>query len=442
MYYTNEIPGGNYGDGSDAKYYDKEHPHHAHVLKELIDSRSSSNGGSGSVAGGRVTPESVAKLPEFSGLPPFTVNLISLGAYDVVGRNELAERVKPVDANMPEYNRIIKASPQYMVMQNIYRDPIKFYDSTDADLDKLGISEDLKTRAKLLKDKMKGSLIINPEATLGQKGQNLENVKMFRDLDIEFSKFLSDVASEVWGVKLLEEPAEYAQNKPIPKLKELQKVVSNGGSDSAQADVSKSRLFKPSTERDIKSGSVVVYNGTRYLVRRINSTGHVQLYKEDGTKYSGTPLVKSIQQVLGYFPLVAYNGHDYIVTDQGNIYSTAEKGGLSYINDSPERSRILNEAEKYRTPSTSVNESNSTVKTTESIVPVETTNGGNKTVQTDDSIKGIVLNDGQQKAVDGIIKFLDSDDYTPVLVNGKAGTGKTTIVNEVLNARRGIEQSV
>lgn len=116
---------------------------------------------------------------------------------------------------------------------------------------------------------------------------------------------------------------------------------------------SEPKLFHPSSEYNVKPGSIVVYNNSRYLVRRINDSGRVQLYKEDGSKYPGTPLVGSIQQVLGYFPTVSYNNHEYIVTDNGNIYSTAKEGGLSYVNASPERTRILEEAKKYMTTNSS-----------------------------------------------------------------------------------------
>lgn len=84
------------------------------------------------------------------------------------------------------------------------------------------------------------------------------------------------------------------------------------------------------------------------------------------------------------------------------------------------------------------NEGNSEKFTTEPIAPVYV----EPVVQTDDTTLGIVLNQGQQDAVDGVLKFLnDSADYEPVIVNGKAGTGKTTIVNEILK-KYGKRQSV
>jgi tRNA A37 threonylcarbamoyladenosine biosynthesis protein TsaE len=45
---------------------------------------------------------------------------------------------------------------------------------------------------------------------------------------------------------------------------------------------------------------------------------------------------------------------------------------------------------------------------------------------------GIVLNTEQQTAVDGIVAHINSGNLEPVLLNGKAGTGKTTIIAEIL----------
>lgn len=51
---------------------------------------------------------------------------------------------------------------------------------------------------------------------------------------------------------------------------------------------------------------------------------------------------------------------------------------------------------------------------------------------------GIVYNEEQKAAIKGAIEFINSDSYEPILINGKAGTGKTTIVNAILKEVSGI----
>lgn len=237
-----------------------------------------------------------------------------------------------------------------------------------------------------------------------------------------------------------------------------------------------SPILTPSKEDlPLKIGSVVEYNNELYLVRGFSSSGGLQLIKTDGSNFSGTPQPNKVTAVKYQYPVISHKGTDYIVTDKDNIYTlakTAKGSRLVYTADASnvgkDRNFLISRALVYRgkarwdksqnyivTDTGVVYESNGELYnsdraqqlvketypekfTTEPIAPVYV----EPVVQTDDTTLGIVLNQGQQDAVDGVLKFLnDSTDYEPVIVNGKAGTGKTTIVNEILK-KYGKRQSV
>ena len=87
------------------------------------------------------------------------------------------------------------------------------------------------------------------------------------------------------------------------------------------------KLFNQ-TDKELKKGSVVSYNGEKYLFWNQNESGKAQLIKIDGTKFSGTPNIDKLS-ILGSYKTVVYNNTEYIVTDNNNIYSGAT-GNLVY----------------------------------------------------------------------------------------------------------------
>ena len=124
---------------------------------------------------------------------------------------------------------------------------------------------------------------------------------------------------------------------------------SNGSSTALYAEqINKqsNKLFD-STDKELKKGSVVEYNGQKYLYWNTNKSGKAQLINTDGTKFSGTPNTNKLT-VLGSYKTTIYNNIEYIVTDNNNIYSGAT-GNLVYTGKIillSTRRRIINKAKE------------------------------------------------------------------------------------------------
>jgi hypothetical protein len=69
-------------------------------------------------------------------------------------------------------------------------------------------------------------------------------------------------------------------------------------------------------------GAVVEYNGTKWLLWNITDKNKAQLITTEGKKFSGTPNLDKLK-VISYLPSTVYNGVDYIVTPNENVYSLA-----------------------------------------------------------------------------------------------------------------------
>jgi len=99
-------------------------------------------------------------------------------------------------------------------------------------------------------------------------------------------------------------------------------------------------------DKELKKGSIVEYNGKKYLFWNKTNLDKAQLIQVDGTKFSGTPNLDKLT-ILGSYPTVSYNNIDYIVTDNDNVYSGAT-GNLVYTgNDNSsktQKQRIIDEA--------------------------------------------------------------------------------------------------
>jgi len=112
------------------------------------------------------------------------------------------------------------------------------------------------------------------------------------------------------------------------------------------------------TDTELKFGSVVEYTPAKatapmkFLYWGNNSKGQPRLINIDGSKFPGNPNPRALK-VLGSYPIVQYNNVGYIVTDNGNIYSTAT-GDLVYQGEDNsskvQKERILAEANKLLTP--------------------------------------------------------------------------------------------
>ena len=73
---------------------------------------------------------------------------------------------------------------------------------------------------------------------------------------------------------------------------------------------------------DVQAGNVVSYKNQAYLLWNINESQKAQLITKEGSKFSGTPSLDKLDKIIASYPIVDYNNTKYIVTKNGNIYST------------------------------------------------------------------------------------------------------------------------
>jgi hypothetical protein len=88
--------------------------------------------------------------------------------------------------------------------------------------------------------------------------------------------------------------------------------------------VNKSEILKPlfikDTTANVVKGSVVNYNGKKWIVWNITDKDKAQLIDTEGNKFSGTPNLDKLSPIGNYIT-TEFNGTDYIVTQNENIYS-------------------------------------------------------------------------------------------------------------------------
>ena len=96
-----------------------------------------------------------------------------------------------------------------------------------------------------------------------------------------------------------------------------------------KAEVVENKKLFDKNDKELKKGSVVEYNGKKYLFWN-NNNGKAQLINTDGTKFSGTPNIDKLT-VTGSYKTTIYDNTEYIVTDNNNIYSGAT-GNLVFVN--------------------------------------------------------------------------------------------------------------
>jgi hypothetical protein len=82
------------------------------------------------------------------------------------------------------------------------------------------------------------------------------------------------------------------------------------------------QLFTKDTISDVVKGSVVDYNDKKWIVWNISDTGKAQLIDTEGNKFSGTPNLDKLTKIGDYIT-TDFDGTDYIVTGNENIYSLA-----------------------------------------------------------------------------------------------------------------------
>jgi len=112
---------------------------------------------------------------------------------------------------------------------------------------------------------------------------------------------------------------EFVNQTPVQSSSEGQQTIQKPVQTTSVSK--KTGMFNPS-DKTLKPGAVVTYNNKKYILWNINNANKAQLIQTDGTKFSGTPNLDKLT-VDGNYPIANYNGTDYIVTNNGNIYSLA-----------------------------------------------------------------------------------------------------------------------
>jgi PHD/YefM family antitoxin component YafN of YafNO toxin-antitoxin module len=79
-------------------------------------------------------------------------------------------------------------------------------------------------------------------------------------------------------------------------------------------------LFRKDNTSGVAKGSVVNYNDKKWIVWGISDNGRAKLIDTEGNKFSGTPSLDKLSKI-GDYTTTVFNGTDYIVTQNENIYS-------------------------------------------------------------------------------------------------------------------------
>lgn len=163
--------------------------------------------------------------------------------------------------------------------------------------------------------------------------QGFDNLQLMRDLVVESFKQNPEQAKLLLNYSDFTHTTNEVIDKAFLDGVRLAQKNAEKTFTQQQGSVNTSNKLFNSEDKELKKGSVVEYNGEKYLFWNKNVAGKAQLIKTDGSKFSGTPDVDKLT-VLGSYKTVLYNKTEYIVTDNNNIYSGAT-GNLVYTKSDP-----------------------------------------------------------------------------------------------------------
>lgn len=215
----------------------------------------------------------------------------------------------------------------------------------------------------------------------------------------------------------------------------------------------------------LQPGARVRYNDKEYILWKINTSNKAQLIDDNGKKFSGTPNIDKLT-VLGNYKQYTYNnGMNYISPNGKDVYSLSS-GNKVFESNVNIKNMILAGLNivTHNVDNTlnSLNLSSKKVLVEKNIVVPKGSNPNNLPIFEDtDNI--YLMNDGQQATYDKVTSFLNEkynnyktiNEKTKVFNNnlsknynntiptnlwdnmfgiiGKAGTGKTTVINKIIN---------
>lgn len=153
----------------------------------------------------------------------------------------------------------------------------------------------------------------------------IENKNVSNDYSVELK--LKDYNNSMLKSEInIDNQESFVSLKPeIQQKTELsQKEYNNLSEESktvTKSDLLKS-LFTKDTFSNVVKGSVVNYNDKKWIVWNISDSNKAQLINTEGEKFSGTPNLDKLTKI-GDYTTTVFNGIDYIVTQNENIYSLA-----------------------------------------------------------------------------------------------------------------------
>ena len=212
----------------------------------------------------------------------------------------------------------------------------------------------------------------------------------------------------------------YASLKGIPVINMSDKNWREQLNKVLNKDNQESKTDTKSLEPEVKYGSVVKYkheNGTEgyYIVRGFSANGGLQLTDWEGKNFSGTPKIDKVK-FTKQLEIKRYNNVDYIVDSNNRVYTQNKRVANSYEN------RLLNEFginKQKQNENEIIKENKNTIKE-------------NKSVNKYELFPGVYANEDQENAIDDIKDWYKSNKSNTYLLKGRGGTGKTTIVGEVI----------
>ena len=198
--------------------------------------------------------------------------------------------------------------------------------------------------------------------------------------------------------KQLYKDREKALSALADTIEALQKNISSEPVDPT--------ITQSSPKQEPKIGSVISYKDEYYIVKGFSKNKALQLVDKNGVSKPGTPQINKVK-FIKQLPIRTYNNTDYIY-DSKNDRLLTKKGEVWKV-DNSERQKIVSLFTETVSPVTNSNSKDSKYK----LFP------------------GVYANEGQKEAIDTLAEFLKSDKKEYIL-KGRGGTGKTTIVNKVL----------
>jgi hypothetical protein len=164
----------------------------------------------------------------------------------------------------------------------------------------------------------------------------------------------------------------------------------------------------------LEPGRYVKNNDTIYIVTKQNSNGTWQVLNPlaEGAESKKSFSPNNLTALDSKANLVNYKGTDYLVTPKNTIISLRTNKQMNWGEENGDRKAILNLA------------SQGPAVIQEEIVDAKY-----------ELFPGVYANAGQREAIDLLNDFLQSDKQA-FLLQGKGGTGKTTIIKKVLDSVR------